>query len=212
MNSDAAELRDRVERLLAQPGPLPIVTAGDPVLRQTAAPYDGQLDDDLWHALIDRMRLTMLGAPGVGLAAPQVGVGLALAVVEDPGAIDEDIARVRHRTPVAFRVLVNPAYAPVGSQRVGFYEGCLSVPGWQAVTPRWCTVRLTGLDEHGDAIDEVVEGWGARIVQHETDHLAGQLYLDSAHLRSLTSDRNAALWVIDPAPHIAAAVLGFPMG
>ena len=203
-------LRDAVERLLATAAPWPIVTAGDPVLRSPAARYDGGLDD-LLPALMDGMRVTMRAAPGVGLAAPQIGLGLALAVIEDPGALDAAVAEVREREPVPFRVLINPAYAPVGDQRVGFYEGCLSVPGWQAVTPRWRTVRLTASDAAGRPVDEVLTGWAARIVQHETDHLGGRLYLDVAHLRSLVADRDAALWAHDPSPARAAEVLGFEL-
>lgn len=203
-------LRDAVERLLATPAPWPIVTAGDPVLRSPAARYEGDLDD-LLPALVAGMRVTMREAPGVGLAAPQIGLGLALAVLEDPGAFDVTVAQVREREPLPFRVLVNPAYTPVGDQRVSFYEGCLSVPGWQVVTPRWRTVRLTASDDAGRPVDEVLTGWAARIVQHETDHLAGRLYLDVAHLRSLVADRDAALWAHDPSPERAAEALGFEL-
>lgn len=203
-------LRADVERLLATPAPWPIVTAGDPVLRRAAAPYEGGLDD-LLPSLVAGMRVTMREAPGVGLAAPQVGLGLAIAVLEDPGAVDDAVAHVRERASLPFRVVVNPAYEPVGDERVAFYEGCLSVPGWQAVTPRWRSVRLTASDEHGADVDEVLTGWAARIVQHETDHLAGRLYLDVAHLRSLVADRNAALWAHDPSPERAAEALGFEL-
>ncbi|NTW42486.1 MAG: peptide deformylase, partial [Cellulomonadaceae bacterium] len=120
-------LRDQVAGLLATGGPLPIVQAGHPVLRAVATPYDGQLDDDLLLGLVEAMRVTMHAAPGVGLAAPQVGLGLAIAVVEDTWPVQDEAASARERTPVPFRVLVNPRYAPVGAERVAFYEGCLSV-------------------------------------------------------------------------------------
>jgi peptide deformylase len=203
-------VREAVERLLAVPPPWPVVTAGDPVLRMAAQPYEGGLDD-LLAPLVAGMRVTMREAPGVGLAAPQIGLGLALAVLEDPGTLDDDVARVRERDELPFRVIVNPSYTPVGDERVAFYEGCLSVPGWQAVTPRWRAVRLTASDELGTRVDEVVSGWAARIVQHETDHLAGRLYLDAAHLRSLVLERNAALWAYDASPDRAAAALGFEL-
>ena len=203
-------LREAVQRLLDTPPPWPIVAAGHPVLRQPAARYDGGLDD-LLTPLVEGMRVTMREAPGVGLAAPQIGLGLALAVLEDPGALDDDVARVRERTALAFRVVVNPTYEPAGEERVSFYEGCLSVPGWQAVTPRWRSVRLVATDERGADVDEVLAGWPARIVQHETDHLAGRLYVDVAHLRSLVMDRNAALWAYDAAPDRAAHALGFEL-
>jgi peptide deformylase len=204
------DLREQVERLLAEPAPWPIAAAGHPVLRRPAVRYDARLDD-LLAALVEGMRVTMHEAPGVGLAAPQIGLGLALAVLEDPGAVDGDVARVRERSPFPFRVLIDPAYAPVGSEQVAFYEGCLSVPGWQAVTPRWRSVRLSAHDETGADVDEVLTGWPARIVQHETDHLSGRLYVDRAILQSLSSDRSAAPWMLDASPERAAQVLGFDL-
>jgi peptide deformylase len=204
------DLREQVERLLAEPAPWPIAAAGHPVLRRPAVRYDGRFDD-LLDALVEGMRVTMHEAPGVGLAAPQIGLGLAVAVLEDPGAVDDDVARVRERSPFPFRVLIDPAYAPVGGEQVAFYEGCLSVPGWQAVTPRWRSVRLSAHDETGADVDEVLTGWPARIVQHETDHLAGRLYVDQAILRSLSSDRSAAPWLLDASPERAAQVLGFDL-
>lgn len=211
MTSASAALVGQVEELVARRAPWPIVQAGDPVLRTAALPYEGQLDAALLDALLAGMRVTMREAPGVGLAAPQVGLGIAIAVVEDPGATDEETARVRERHAVPYRVLVNPSYTPVGDERVAFFEGCLSVAGWQAVTPRWRSVRLTGADERGVAVDEVLTGWPARIVQHETDHLAGRLYVDVAELRSLTSDQLAAAWAFDPTPERAARLLGFAL-
>lgn len=165
-------------------GLLPIVQAGHPVLRTPAVPYAGQLGDAL-PALLDAMRATMHAAPGVGLAAPQIGLGLALAVVEDPGSPDPDDERERPALP--FRVLVNPRYEAVGEDARTFVEGCLSVHGWQAERTRARSVRLTGEDETGTPVDEVLTGWPARIVQHETDHLRGELYLDGADLRTLSS-------------------------
>jgi peptide deformylase len=209
-----ARLRDAVSELLAAApdGVLPIVQAGAPVLRTPAVRYSGQLGDVL-PRLLEAMRRTMHAAPGVGLAAPQIGIGLALAVVEDAGSTDDD---PRDRSPLPYRVLVNPRYEPVaktgGSQeRVAFYEGCLSVSGWQAVVSRHRRVRLTCQDENGVAVDEVLTGWPARIVQHETDHLKGELYLDHALTRSLTSNENLVrYWAADgPDPAPAAQALGF---
>nr|WP_041295094.1 peptide deformylase [Isoptericola variabilis] len=210
-------MRDAVRELLDVAeerggGVLPIVQAGDPVLRRPAAPYTGQLGDELGR-LLDVMRRTMHTAPGVGLAAPQVGIPLAIAVVEDAGAPADD---PRERTPLPYRVLVNPRYEPVpgpggAPERVAFYEGCLSVRGWQAVVARYRSVRLTGQDETGAALDEVLTGWPARIVQHETDHLAGELYLDHAETRSLASNENLASRWPFPDPRAAAEELGFPL-
>ncbi|MBC7289990.1 MAG: peptide deformylase, partial [Actinotalea sp.] len=105
---------------------------------------------------------------------------------------------------------VNPRYEPVGHERVGHYEGCLSVEGWQAVRSRWRTVRLRCQDQHGAEVDEVLHGWPARIVQHETDHLQGRLYVDDAEMRSLVAPPNG-LRFSDPTPHRAAQALGFEL-
>lgn len=190
----------------------PIVQAGHPVLRTVAAPLDGQLGDDELTELLALMRRTMRAAPGVGLAAPQIGLPLALAVLEDPGAGEDAATRARERAVLPFRVLVNPSYAPVGDEVVAFYEGCLSVVGYQAVVPRARSVRLTGYDAAGVRLDEVVTGWPARIVQHETDHLAGTLYVDRALTRSLSAtDAWGAHWGTEPVPHEAARALGFEL-
>lgn len=208
-------LADLVEALLAGPSPAPIVTAGDPVLRQPAQPYDGQLSEDQLARLIRLMRVTMNKAPGVGLAAPQIGLPLQLAVIEDPAeprpGVTAETLRVRHRTPQPFRVLINPRYEPEGSAKVAFYEGCLSVPGWQAVTARHYRIRLRGQDETGRELDEQIEGWPARIVQHETDHLHGMLYLDRAEIRSLSTNEHVLNRWSDPTPHNAARALGFAL-
>jgi len=209
--STSRSLSDQVEELLSHEGPLPIVAAGDPVLRRVAEPFDGQLDPGLLAHFVAALRATMHAAPGVGLAAPQVGVPLRLAVIEDPAPVSEEVRLARGRVPQPFRVLVNPSYERVGAARAAFFEGCLSVPGWQAVVARHAEVRLTALDEHGRAVDEVFTGWPARIVQHETDHLDGMLYLDRAEPRSLSSNQAIAERWTQPTPEQAAAALGFTL-
>ncbi|MET8409341.1 peptide deformylase [Streptomyces sp. NPDC005195] len=207
----ARPLNDLVEELLDREGPLPIVTAGDPVLRRPAEPFDGQLGPGLLSRFVAALRATMHAAPGVGLAAPQVGVPLRIAVIEDPAPVSEEVRVVRGRVPQPFRVLVNPVYEGVGTARAAFFEGCLSVPGWQAVVGRHAGVRLTALDELGRPVDEVFTGWPARIVQHETDHLDGVLYLDRAEMRSLSSNQAMADRWTQPDPAEAAEVLGFTL-
>ncbi|WP_405593527.1 peptide deformylase [Streptomyces sp. NBC_01092] len=206
-----APLAEQVEQLLATEGPLPIVAAGDPVLRRPTEHFDGQLDPALLARFVEALRITMRAAPGVGVAAPQVGVSLRIAVIEDPAPVPEEVRLVRGRVPQPFRVLVNPSYEGVGGGRAAFFEGCLSVPGYQAVVARHTEVRLTGEDEHGRAVDEVFSGWPARIVQHETDHLDGVLYLDRAELRSLSSNQAMAEYWAQPTPDGAARALGFPL-
>jgi peptide deformylase len=213
-----AALREHVLRLIDTAGSdpsgvVPIVQAGHPVLRMRAVPFDGQVDAAELVELVALMRRTMHAAPGVGLAAPQIGLPLALAVLADPGAGDSAAGVVRERPALPFRVLVNPRYAPVPGEdpeTVRFYEGCLSVVGYQAVVPRLRRLRLTGWDAEGAALDEVVQGWPARIVQHETDHLDGTLYLDRALTRSLAAtDDIGAHWASEPRPDEAARHLGF---
>ncbi|RBO83092.1 peptide deformylase [Nocardia puris] len=211
MASHDRPLLDLVSELLATDGPLPIVQAGDPVLRRPAAHFDGQLDDALLARLITAMRETMHAAPGVGLAAPQVGIPLRVAVLEDAAQVSEEVRAARAREPLPFRVLVNPVYSPASAERAAFFEGCLSVSGWEAVVTRPADIHLTALDETGHRVDEFVHGWPARIVQHETDHLDGTLYLDRADLRSLsTNDAVTTRWH-HPTPHEAAIALLFPL-
>ncbi|MFE6488721.1 peptide deformylase, partial [Streptomyces sp. NPDC057757] len=126
-----------------------------------------------------------------------------------PGTAEGRVAR--GRVPQPFRVLVNPSYEGIGADRAVFFEGCLSVPGWQAVVPRHAAVRLRALDEEGRALDEEFTGWPARIVQHETDHLDGVLYLDRAETRSLSSNQAMAERWAQPTPAEAAAALGFTL-
>ncbi|MGW1544640.1 peptide deformylase [Streptomyces sp. NPDC002309] len=208
---DRMPLAEQVEQLLATDGPLPIVAAGDPVLRRPAEPFEGQLGPALLTRFVDALRVTMHAAPGVGVAAPQVGVPLRIAVVEDPAPVPEEVRLARGRVPLPFRVLVNPSYEPVGEARAGFFEGCLSLSGWQAVVTRPTRVRLTCSDEEGRAVDEVFTGWPARIVQHETDHLDGVLYVDRAELRSLSANAAVSQRWAQPTPREAARELGFAL-
>ncbi|MBM6699700.1 peptide deformylase [Bifidobacterium pullorum subsp. saeculare] len=208
------ELNKAVERLIKEGGKeriLPIVQAGEPVLRQRCAAYTGQLSKRTLAKLIDTMHVTMLEAPGVGLAGPQIGLGLALAVVEDhAGEGDENDPREAAEFP--FHVIINPKYTPVGEQTRSFFEGCLSFDGYQAVRRRWLDIDAEWDDEDGNHHKERLHGWPARIFQHETDHLSGELYIDKAEIRSLTSNENLEdLWCEDPVPTEAARELGFEL-
>jgi peptide deformylase len=203
---------------MSDPGILTIVECGDPVLRRPAEPVDpADLRTSELQLLIARMRATMHAAPGVGLAAPQVGVPIQLAVLEDSperwNQLTEDERTTRERNGLPFTVLVNPTLRPVeDGDSVSFYEGCLSVPGLTGVVARHRTVRVEALDERGQPVDQVFSGWAARIVQHEADHLVGRLYLDRVETRSLsTTDNYAHLWAGQPTED-AAATLGFALG
>lgn len=210
---DVALNRD-VEHLIktgGKEGILPIVQMGEPVLRQRTVPYEGQLSRRTLTKLIETMRTTMLEAPGVGLAGPQIGLGMAIAVLEDHVREgDEDDPREIGELP--FHVIINPSYEPVGDQTRSFYEGCLSFAGYQAVRRRWLDIIARWQDEDGNRHEERLHGWPARIFQHETDHLSGEVYIDRAEIRSLSSDENLAdLWCEDPVPTEAAEELGFDL-
>lgn len=210
---DVALNRD-VEHLIktgGKEGILPIVQMGEPVLRQRTAPYEGQLSRRTLTKLIETMRTTMLEAPGVGLAGPQIGLGMAIAVLEDHVREgDEDDPREIGELP--FHAIINPSYEPVGDQTRSFYEGCLSFAGYQAVRRRWLDIIARWQDEDGNRHEERLHGWPARIFQHETDHLSGEVYIDRAEIRSLSSDENLAdLWCEDPVPTEAAEELGFDL-
>jgi peptide deformylase len=130
---------------------------------------------------MDDMVETMHEHDGVGLAAPQIHVGLRLAVLEVPASDD------RSREPVPLMVLVNPRLTPLAEERVPGWEGCLSVPDLRGLVPRHRRVRLQALDRGGTAIDLEAQGFFARVLQHECDHLDGRVYLDRMDgLRSLS--------------------------
>jgi peptide deformylase len=199
------------------PALLPIVECGDPLLRQPADPVDpAELRGSKFQLLIAQMRATMEAAPGVGLAAPQVGVAIQLAVLQDGperwGQLTAAERAARERDELPFTVLVNPVLQPAGDgAQASFYEGCLSVPGLTGVVARHRSVRVEALDEYGQPVEHVFTGWAARIAQHEIDHLQGRLYLDRVETRSLSTTGNyAQLWAGRP-PQDAAAYLGFTL-
>ncbi|MDQ0690892.1 peptide deformylase [Arthrobacter sp. W4I7] len=208
----AAEIRETVERILAAGTLPPIVQAGHPALRQRAAAFDGQLSGELLTRLINLMRDVMHEAPGVGLAAPQLGIPLQLAVLEDQFDVDPEAAALRNRIPLEFLAIVNPRYTPLGSRLDSFYEGCLSLNGLQAVVARHEEVRLDFQTPDGVAAQREFSGWQARIVQHETDHLNGVLYVDKAQLRSLSSNAEYAAHWAEAGIGKAQQGLGFDAG
>lgn len=208
----AARIHETVQQILTA-GVLPgIVQAGHPVLRQLAAPFDGQLSDAELGQLIDLMRSVMHKAPGVGLAAPQLGIPLQLAVLEDQFDVDPDVAAVRGREALPFFAMLNPSYEALGGSSVAFYEGCLSVNGLQAAVARPESVRLDFTAPDGNAQQREFSGWQARIVQHETDHVHGILYLDRAELRSISSNAEYSARWAQPDISLARQELGFLPG
>ena len=185
---------------------------GEPELRLPARPLNlGEIRSPETQCLIAAMRDTLRDAPGVGLAAPQVGYGIQLAIVEDrveyqQGIPPEQLAE-RGRQPLPFHVIINPILNIIDPAQNLFFEGCLSVAGFTALVPRAAKVRVEGLDENGEPLTIEAEGWHARILQHEIDHLHGRLYLDSMLPRSfMTVSNHARFWKDKPVCEVCAAL------
>src|SRR5687767_2698740 len=174
---------------------LKIVQAGDPVLRKQSRPLTKEeIASPSIKQLIELMREAMREAPGVGLAAPQIGVSLQLAVIEDRAEYiadvsEEDLAE-RQRAAIPFHVIINPKLSFVDDSSAAFFEGCLSVEGFSAVVDRALNVRVECLNERGEEVTINAHGWYARILQHEIDHLNGTLYVDRMQSRTLTTTEN----------------------
>jgi peptide deformylase len=187
------------------PTPLEIKSAGEPVLRQTSLKLSREkILSPTIQQLIEQMRETMYKAPGVGLAAPQIGLGLQLAVIEDKPEYMKDIPpetlAERERKPVPFHVIINPVLTLETTPDndfppIDFFEGCLSLPGLMALVRRSLRARVDCLDHHAEPKTIHASGWYARILQHEIDHLRGTLYIDRMEPRSLcTLDNYSRHW------------------
>ena len=148
-----------------------ILKMGDPRLLRVAQPVPAFDTDDL-HLLVRDMFETMHAVNGAGLAAPQIGVDLQLVIF----GTDTVNPRYPDAPPVPRTVLLNPAITPLGDAEEEGWEGCLSVPGLRGVVPRYTRIRYQGFDPKGAVIDRIAEGFHARVVQHECDHLIGMLY------------------------------------
>ncbi len=148
-----------------------ILKMGDPRLLRHARLVEC-FDTPELHALVQDLLDTMADAHGAGLAAPQIGVDLQVVIFGS----DQPNPRYPDAPPVPRTVLINPVITPLSDQEEEGWEGCLSVPGMRGVVPRWRRIRYTGSDAQGRRIDRVAEGFHARVVQHECDHLWGTLY------------------------------------
>ncbi len=151
---------------------------GHPLLRQVAAP--AVVGSPELYALVEDMDDTMRDQSGAGLAAPQIGVSVRVVIFEM-----KDNPRYPHVAPVPYTVLVNPMLTMLGEEQEEGWEGCLSVPGLRGLVPRYRRLRYQGFTPDGTPIDRTVEGFHARVVQHEVDHLDGILY--PQRIRDLSS-------------------------
>jgi peptide deformylase len=147
----------------------PVLKMGEPLLLRVAAPVTS-FDDEL-RALIADMDDTMRALSGAGIAAPQIGVSVRVVIFEL-----KDNPRYPHIAPVPYTVLVNPLVTPLTAEQDEGWEGCLSVPGMRGLVPRHRRVHYRGFDQYGAPLDRTVEGFHARVVQHEVDHLDGILF------------------------------------
>ncbi len=172
---------------------LDIVEIGASVLRTPARSLTPEeiLSPEI-QALIEKMKITMREAPGVGLAAPQIGLPYQLTVVEDQDhshLTPQQLAE-RERYPVPFQVIINPTLHIEGTETANFFEGCLSIPQLMGIVPRAKSVRVECLNERAEPVTIHATGWHARILQHEIDHLNGTLYIDKAHPRTIMTEES----------------------
>jgi peptide deformylase len=178
---------------------LKLCEAGELVLRRPSRQLTpAEIVSAPVQELIGSMYETMRGAPGVGLAAPQIGMPLQLAVIEDRQEFIDKLptehAAVRFRSAVAPHVIINPRLT-LEAETVEFFEGCLSLPGFTAIVSRALAVRVDCLNERAEPVTIRARGWYARILQHEIDHLHGTLYIDRMLTRSFMGRENfERLW------------------
>lgn len=174
---------------------LKIVQTGDPVLRQKARELSKEeILSPRIQQLIELMKATMHDAPGVGLAAPQIGESLQLAVIEDKPEYTQLLTaeqiKDRERASVPFHVIINPKITLDTSVSREFYEGCLSITHYVGLISRARSVKVECLNEQAKPVTINAQGWYARILQHEIDHMHGVLCIDHMQLSSLTTLEN----------------------
>ncbi len=152
-----------------------VLRMGEPCLLLKAEPVK-QFDTTDLHALIQDMEDTMQHLDGAGIAAPQIGVSLRVIIFGQKETDQRQNPRYPDADFVPYTVLINPVLTPVNAEMEDDWEGCLSVPGMRGIVPRYVRLHYTGFDQYGNKIDRLVNGFHARVVQHECDHLDGILY------------------------------------
>ncbi len=168
---------------------LKVARLGHPVLRRVAEPVAAaDIARPETQRLIDDMVDTMREYDGVGLAAPQVHLSRQIAVLE----VDSH-PRYPDMAPIPLMVIVNPVLTPVGEETHSDWEGCLSIPDFRGITPRYSTVRLEAHGRRGERIELIAKDFFARVLQHETDHLNGRVYVD--RMRDLTTLTHLHEWM-----------------
>jgi peptide deformylase len=170
---------------------LRIEQTGSPILHRAAEHVAREaIASPEVQQLIDMMIATLDGI-GVGLAAPQVGAGLRIAIIGDPpelhASVPAELLREQERVPIETHVLINPTLIEDGDELAEYFEGCLSVDFYRAIVPRRRRIRVHALDRFGQAFEREASGWYARILQHEVDHLDGRLYVERMLPRTFVS-------------------------
>ncbi|XP_010532162.1 PREDICTED: peptide deformylase 1A, chloroplastic/mitochondrial [Tarenaya hassleriana] len=186
-----------------------IVKAGDPVLHEQAREVDpGEIGSERIQKIIDDMVKVMRFAPGVGLAAPQIGIPLRIIVLEDTAEYisyqPKDDSSAQDRRPFDLMVIVNPKLKKKSDRTALFFEGCLSVDGFRAAVERHLDVEVMGYDREGKGITVSASGWQARILQHECDHLEGTLYVDKMVHRTFRTIENLGMPLAHGCPNLGA--------
>ncbi|KAL1340425.1 hypothetical protein AAHE18_09G013100 [Arachis hypogaea] len=185
------------------------VKAGDPVLHEPAEDVDpNEVRSERIQKIIDDMIRVMRKAPGVGLAAPQIGVPLRIIVLEDTteyiGYAPKEEVKAQDRRPFELLVILNPKLLKKSNKTALFFEGCLSVDGFRALVERHLDVEVTGLDRYGEPIKVTASGWQARILQHECDHLEGTLYVDKMVPKTFRTVENLTLPLAKGCPKLGS--------
>nr|GEV85177.1 peptide deformylase 1a, chloroplastic [Tanacetum cinerariifolium] len=184
-----------------------IVKAGDPVLHEPAREVRlEEIGSERVQKIIDDMVKVMRGAPGVGLAAPQIGIPLKIIVLEDTeeyiSYAPKEETKAQDRRPFDLLVIVNPTLQKKGNKSALFFEGCLSVDGFRGMVERFLDVEVTGFDRYGQPIKVTASGWQARVLQHEYDHLEGTLYVDKMIKRTFRTVENLQLPLANGCPKL----------
>ena len=179
---------------------LKVARLGHPVIRTRAHPVDpAKIATTEFQRLLDDMVETMREYSGVGLAAPQVHLALQVAVLEV-----ENHPRYPEMPSVPLTYLINPTVTVIDSAPIDEWEGCLSIPELRGRVPRFKQLRVTGLGRNGEALDFVANDFNARVIQHETDHLKGEVYLDRmTDMKSLSHLLEWQRYMIEPAARAA---------
>jgi peptide deformylase len=177
---------------------LKVYQTGQPILRAKAKPLNKKrLASKEIQDVIDFMIATLRDAPGVGIAAPQVGEPLQIIVIEDLAKyhdmVSKPLLKEQNRKPQSLQVLVNPSITVVDPELALFFEGCMSIDNYLAAVPRHKSVKVKAWDRNGKEVSFTANGWHARIVQHEMDHLNGVLYIDTMKHASFMSIKNYSL-------------------